>query len=92
MESAFDVGTALTTKATPEGTLNYTFDAAGNLASMTSSHTNGVSVDYAYDDLNRLSTVVDNRLGRVALDKDEVFVKAQIICAVRERRDHRQKG
>ena len=52
----------LTTKATPEGTLNYTYDAAGNLASMTSSHTNGVSVNYSYDDLNRLSTVVDNRL------------------------------
>jgi RHS repeat-associated protein len=30
---------------------------------MTSSHTNGVSVDYTYDDLNRLSTIVDNRLG-----------------------------
>jgi RHS repeat-associated protein len=30
---------------------------------MTSSRTNGVSVNYTYDDLNRLSTVVDNRLG-----------------------------
>jgi YD repeat-containing protein len=30
---------------------------------MSSSHTNGASVDYTYDDLNRLSTVVDNRLG-----------------------------
>jgi hypothetical protein len=41
--------------ANPEGTLNYTYDAAGNLASMTSSQTDGVSVDYTYDDLNRLS-------------------------------------
>ena len=46
-----------------EGTLNYTYDTAGNLASMSSSHTNGVSVEYTYDDLNRLSTVVDGRLG-----------------------------
>jgi YD repeat-containing protein len=29
---------------------------------MVSSHTNGASVDYTYDTLNRLSTVVDNRL------------------------------
>jgi RHS repeat-associated protein len=51
----------LTMKATPEGTLNYTYDAAGNLASMTSSDGNA-SVDYTWDELNRLSTVVDNRL------------------------------
>ena len=43
-------------------TLNYTYDAAGHLASMTSSHSNGVSVSYTYDTLNRLSTVVDGRL------------------------------
>jgi YD repeat-containing protein len=30
---------------------------------MTSTHTNGVSVSYTYDSLNRLSTVVDGRLG-----------------------------
>jgi len=29
---------------------------------MSSSHSNGVSVEYTYDDLNRLSTVVDSRL------------------------------
>jgi RHS repeat-associated protein len=52
----------LITKAAPEGTLNYTYDAAGHLASMTSSHTNGVSVSYTYDSLNRMSTVVDSRL------------------------------
>ena len=48
-------------KTTPEGTLNYTYDAAGDLASMTSSDGN-VSVDYTWDELNRLSTVVDHRL------------------------------
>lgn len=52
----------LTAKATPEGTLNYTYDAASNVASMSSSNANGVSVGYTYDSLNRLSTVVDNRL------------------------------
>ncbi len=52
----------LVTKATPEGTLNYTFDAAGHVATIASSNTNGASVSYTYDDLNRLSTVVDNRL------------------------------
>jgi RHS repeat-associated protein len=53
----------LETKATPEGTLNYTYDPAGHLASMSSSHTNGVSASYTYDSLNRLITVVDGRLG-----------------------------
>jgi RHS repeat-associated protein len=52
----------LKTKATPQGTLSYTYDAAGNVASMTSSNTNGISVSYTYDSLNRLSTVVDNNL------------------------------
>ena len=49
-------------KATPEGTLSYTYDAAGQVASIQSSNANGASVAYSYDDLNRLSTVVDNRL------------------------------
>ncbi len=48
--------------ATPEGTLNYTYDAAGNLQSMTSNHTHGVSATYSYDDLNRLSAVADANL------------------------------
>jgi RHS repeat-associated protein len=50
------------TKSTPAGTLTYTYDAAGNLVSMSSSNSNGVSVSYTYDQLNRLSTVTDNRL------------------------------
>ncbi len=52
----------LETKQTPQGTLSYTYDAMGNLASTASSNTNGASVAYAYDTLNRLSTVTDNRL------------------------------
>jgi RHS repeat-associated protein len=58
----YDSMDRLITKATPEGTLIYSYDAAGHLASMTSSHTNGISVSYTYDSLNRLSTVVDSRL------------------------------
>ena len=32
------------------------------MESIVSSNTNGVSISYSYDDLNRLSTVIDNRL------------------------------
>ena len=52
----------LVTKATPEGTLSYTYDAAGHVATITSSNPNGASASYRYDELNRLSAVVDNRL------------------------------
>ena len=53
----------LHTKATPEGTLTYTYDASGNVASIDSSNTNGTSVGYVWDAANQLSTVTDNRLG-----------------------------
>jgi len=43
-------------------TLNYTYDAAGHVASIVSSNTNGALMAYTYDTLNRLSTVVDSRL------------------------------
>ena len=46
----------------PEGTLSYTYDVAGNLESMNSNHTHGVSATYGYDDLNRLTSVVDGNL------------------------------
>jgi len=52
----------LTTKATPEGTLSYTYYANGNVESIVSSNPNGVSVTLTWDALNRLGTVVDNRL------------------------------
>src|ERR1019366_2944019 len=42
--------------------LGYTYYADGKVESITSSNANGASVTYAYDDLNRLSTVVDNNL------------------------------
>jgi RHS repeat-associated protein len=58
--SSYDNRDRLKTKATPEGTLNYTYDAHGNLLTILSSHTNGASLTYTYDALNRLSTVKDN--------------------------------
>ena len=58
----YDVRNRLESKQTPFGTLSYTYDDAGNLLTTRSSNANGVSVDYSYDDLNRLSTVKDNRL------------------------------
>lgn len=58
----YDSRDRLTTKVTPQGTLTYTYDLAGNLATIRSSNAGGTSVDYAYDALNRLSQVTDNRL------------------------------
>lgn len=58
----YDVRDRLLTKATPQGTLTYTYNMAGSLASMRSSNAGGTSVDYAYDELNRLKTATDNRL------------------------------
>ncbi len=59
---SYDSLDRLVSEATPEGTLTYSYDAAGNVASMKSSNANGISVAYGYDQLNRLSTVVDNNL------------------------------
>jgi YD repeat-containing protein len=58
----YDNRDRLKIKATPEGTLNYTHDAHGNLLTILSSNTNGASVTYTPDALNRVGTVVDNRL------------------------------
>jgi len=44
----------LTAKATPEGTLNYSYDAAGHVESIASSNTNGASMSYTYG-LQRIS-------------------------------------
>jgi RHS repeat-associated protein len=59
----YDTRNRLLTKATPEGTLTYTYDASGNVASIDSSNTNGTSVSYAWDAANQLVSVTDNRLG-----------------------------
>lgn len=57
---SYDNRDRLIRKNTPEGTLSYSYDAAGNVLAMRSSHSNGVAVSYGYDALNRLSTVTDN--------------------------------
>ena len=45
-----------------EGTLSYTYYPTGKVQIITSSNPNGASVDYTYDDLNRLSSVTDGQL------------------------------
>jgi RHS repeat-associated protein len=58
----YDSRDRLISKATPQGTLAYGYDAAGNLTSIRSSNVGGTSADYTYDVLNRLAAVKDNRL------------------------------
>lgn len=58
----YDAADRLKQKVTPQGTLDYTYNEAGQLASMSSQNANGVSVSYGYDTLGRLETVTDNRL------------------------------
>ena len=59
----YDVQDRLTSKETPQGTLTYTYDAAGNVLTLRSSNADGASADYSYDALGRLATVKDNRSG-----------------------------
>src|SRR6185437_5910653 len=56
----YDTRNRLQTKQTPEGTLNYTYDNAGDLLTLASANANGASDTYTYAALNRLSTVVDS--------------------------------
>jgi RHS repeat-associated protein len=58
----FDNRDRVLSKATPEGTLSYTYDAHGNVLTIASSNSNGASVTYVYDALNRLSSATDNRI------------------------------
>ena len=58
----YDTRHRLTSKQTPFGTLNYSYDSAGDVLTISSSNTNGASLTYTYDTLNRLATVTDNRL------------------------------
>lgn len=52
----------LTNKQTPQGNLAYSYDNTGNVLTITSSNANGASMTYTYDALNRLASVIDNRL------------------------------
>ncbi|HEX7183230.1 MAG TPA: RHS repeat-associated core domain-containing protein [Thermoanaerobaculia bacterium] len=61
-EYEYDAGGRLTAKHTPQGILRYTYDGRGNLASLSSDASDGVSVRYSYDRLSRLVEVIDERL------------------------------
>jgi len=56
---SYDTRNRLVTKATPQGTLSYSYDAAGDVKTIQSSNVNGASMSYGYDALNRLSTATD---------------------------------
>jgi RHS repeat-associated protein len=58
----YDNRDRLKTKATPEGTLTYTYDAHGNVLTINSNNANGASLTYTYDALNRLASAKDNRV------------------------------
>lgn len=51
----YDTRDRLLTKTTPQGRLNYTYNDYGNLATISSTTSNGVSLAYGYDELNRLT-------------------------------------
>jgi RHS repeat-associated protein len=55
----YDNRNRLVSKATPEGTLSYSYNAAGDVKTIQSSNAGGANIAYAYDTLNRLSTVTD---------------------------------
>jgi RHS repeat-associated protein len=59
---AYDEQDRLISKQAPHGALSYTYDVGDNLLSVQSSNAGGLSVNYDYDALSRLSTVKDNRL------------------------------
>lgn len=62
----------LFSKQTPEGTLTYTYDAGGNVLSITSSNANGAAMTYTYDVLNRLASVAVPGQGATTYSYDEV--------------------
>ena len=64
---SYDNRDRLITKATPEGTLSYSYDAAGNVKSIVSSNPNGANVSYNYDADDRPASVTDNRLAAQGL-------------------------
>src|SRR6185312_2331891 len=57
--STYDNRDRLQSKATPFGTVSYTYDAAGNMETLSSSNAGGASMTYTYDPVNRLASVLD---------------------------------
>jgi RHS repeat-associated protein len=68
----YDNKDRLIEKAAPEGRLLYGYNANGNLTNITSLNVNGVTLNYAYDELNRLREVSDGHAGRTTYTYDEV--------------------
>jgi RHS repeat-associated protein len=58
----FDMRGRVTLNVTPVGKLTYTYDGNGNLTSLVSGTSGGVSLSYQYDALNRLTNAGDQRL------------------------------
>jgi RHS repeat-associated protein len=58
----YDNRDRLAARTTPQGSLSYTYDGAGNVLTITSSNANGASLTYTYDTVDRLATVTDQRL------------------------------
>ena len=56
----YDLQGRNTSKSTPHGTLDYSYDPANNLLTVQSDNENGLMSAHSYDNLNRLSTVSDN--------------------------------
>jgi RHS repeat-associated protein len=52
--------------------LNYAYDALGNLTNIVSSDPNGVNLGYEYDALSRLSAVDDAKSGQTVYNYDEI--------------------
>lgn len=60
----YDGRDRLVSKVTPFGTLSYTRDAAGHVRSVRSDKSDGVAVDYGYDDDERLAKVTDASIAK----------------------------
>jgi RHS repeat-associated protein len=59
---SYDSRDRLLTKSTPEGSLTYTYDVAGNRKTV-QSDSGAYDVGYGYDELNRLTSVTDHVTG-----------------------------
>lgn len=70
---AYDSRDRLVLKASPQGTLLYTYDQRGNLTRMYSDTPGGVNTQYDYDALSRLAVVSDaHTTGTTTYDYDAV--------------------
>ncbi|MEW5848200.1 MAG: RHS repeat-associated core domain-containing protein [Myxococcota bacterium] len=69
---SYDDRDRLLTKATPAGTLTYTYDDVGNVRSIRSSNAGGTDVQYEWDAANQLAAVVDSNTGTTTYAYDPV--------------------